>query len=124
MPPVRSSRWPPERLDPHYPQCHSRAVKQRCLSQTCRSSNTPDLPPNAPGRGATMYCAPSSEGLWIHARAQDHNVNWLVPATNCYPIVAAPWVLRLDQGVKRCREHNLARGRVGLKASANIDCVT
>ena len=48
--------------------------------------------------GATMMPAPSSEGHGLRARRQDHNVNWLVPATNRYPIVAAPWVLRLNQG--------------------------
>ena len=71
-----------------------------------------------------MYCRAVERRSRLRARGQDHNVNRLVPATNCYPIGAPPWVLRLNQGVKRCREHNLALGRVRLKTSANIDRVT
>ncbi len=55
---------------------------------------------------------------------QNHNVNVLVPATYRYPIGAAPWVLRLNQRVKRSGKHNLAWRRVGLKASTDIDGIT
>ncbi len=57
-------------------------------------------------------------------RGQHHNVNLLVPSTYGYPIRAAPWVLRLNQRVKRSGKHYLARRRVGLKASTNVDSIT
>ena len=65
-----------------------------------------------------------SEGRGSTGRGQDDNVNLLVPATYCYPIGAAPWVLRLNQRVQRSRKHNFAWRRVGLKASTNIDGIT
>ena len=65
------------------------------------------------------------------AKAVDHalevrtttSTGWS-PAAKPYPIDSPAWVLCLDQGVKRRREHNLARGCVCLKSSANIDCIT
>ncbi len=60
----------------------------------------------------------------LRGRGQDHNVNLLVPATYGYPIRSAPWVLRLNQRVKRSCKHNLACSRVGLEASTNVDGIT
>ena len=95
-----------------------------CKTEHARISQGAEAPPlHRIRRGATVYCR-AVERRSLRARGQDHNVNWLVPAANCYPIGAPPWVLRLNQGVKRCREHNLALGRVRLKTSANIDRVT
>ena len=50
----------------------------------------------------------STEGRGLRGRGQDHNVDWLVPATYRYPIAAAPRVLRLNERVKRRCKHNLA----------------
>jgi hypothetical protein len=56
----------------------------------------------------------SSEGHGSRWRGQYHDVNLLIPATYGYPIRAAPWVLRLNERVKRRCKHNLAWRRVRL----------
>jgi hypothetical protein len=63
----------------------------------------------------------SGEGRGLGGRGQNHDINRLVPAADSYPMGTAPWVPGLNQRVARSGKHDLAGGRVGLRASTDVD---